>query len=113
MSARSSVILFRTALRPAFASRSAIAPLSTTAPARATAYGGKDDLGGQQTPPPNKGGLDALRRNWMAIGGAALAALIGYHWIYKDPDEAREQRDKTLGEMSGRKKTEMGGFRHD
>jgi hypothetical protein len=49
----------------------------------------------------------------MTIGGAALAVLIGYNFFAKDPEEARRQRDKTLGEMSGRTKTEMGGFRHD
>ncbi|EHK42140.1 hypothetical protein TRIATDRAFT_84109 [Trichoderma atroviride IMI 206040] len=116
MSARSSTVLFRTALRPAFASRSAIAPFSTTVSARATTYGHKDDLGGpggQQPPPRNPGGPDALKRNWMAIGGAALAVLIGYNFFAKDPEEAKKQRDKTLGEMSGRTKTEMGGFRHD
>ncbi|EGR49636.1 uncharacterized protein TRIREDRAFT_106591 [Trichoderma reesei QM6a] len=101
---------------------------------------GKEDLGGpggQQPIPPNPGGPEALRRNWcvffhlttllpkpqefppilercvLVIGGAALAVLVGYNWIYKNPDEARQQRDKTLGEMSGRNKTEMGGFRHD
>ncbi|KAL7791382.1 hypothetical protein V8C37DRAFT_155795 [Trichoderma ceciliae] len=118
MSARCSIALFRTtlrpALRPAFASRPGIAPFGTTAPARVSAFGGKDDLGGpggQQPPPPNPGGPEALRRNWMLIGGAALALLIGYNWIARD--DAREQRDKTLGEMSGRKKTDMGGFRHD
>ncbi|EHK20080.1 uncharacterized protein TRIVIDRAFT_68653 [Trichoderma virens Gv29-8] len=111
MSARS-ITVFRTALRPAFASRSVIAPFSTTAPARVTAYGGKDDLGGpagQKRP----GGTDALKRNWMAIGGAAIAVLIGYNWVIKNPEEARQQRDKTMGEMSGRTKTEMGSFRHD
>ncbi|KAL7933970.1 hypothetical protein V8C35DRAFT_280288 [Trichoderma chlorosporum] len=115
MSARP-VIAFRTALRPAFASRSAIAPFSTSAPVRATAYGNKDNLGGpggQQPPPRNPGGPEALKRNWMAIGGGALAVLIGYNWIVKNPDEARQQRDKTMGEMSGRTKTEMGSFRHD
>lgn len=49
----------------------------------------------------------------MAIGGAALAVLIGYNFFAKDKEEARKQRDKTLGEMSGRTKTEMGSFRHD
>ncbi|RFU79232.1 hypothetical protein TARUN_2944 [Trichoderma arundinaceum] len=115
MSARS-IGLFRTVLRPAFASRSVIAPFSTTAPARVSAFGGKEDLGGpggQQPPPQSPGGPDLLRRNWLVIGGAALAVLVGYNWIAKNPDEARQQRDKTLGEMSGRTKTEMGGFRHD
>ncbi|KAL6807007.1 hypothetical protein GGI42DRAFT_265792 [Trichoderma sp. SZMC 28013] len=116
MSARS-IVAFRSVLRPAFASRSVIAPFSTTAPVRATAFGsGKDDLGGpggQQPPPRNPGGPEALKRNWMAIGGGALAVLIGYNWIVKNPDEARQQRDKTMGEMSGRTKTEMGSFRHD
>ncbi|KAL7941767.1 hypothetical protein V8C42DRAFT_167748 [Trichoderma barbatum] len=122
MSARS-ITVFRTVLRPAVASRSLIAPFSTTAPARATTYpskatygAGKEDLGGpggQQPPPQSPGGPEALKRNWMAIGGAALALLIGYNWIIKDPDGAKQQRDKTLGEMSGRTKTEMGSFRHD
>lgn len=49
----------------------------------------------------------------MGIAGAALAVLVGYSWVSRHPEEAREQRDKTLGEMSGRTKTEMGGFRHD
>lgn len=49
----------------------------------------------------------------MVIGGGALAVLIGYNWIVKNPDEARQQRDKTMGEMSGRTKTELGSFRHD
>ncbi|KAL6876193.1 hypothetical protein HDV57DRAFT_155028 [Trichoderma longibrachiatum] len=97
-------------------------PFTTSAPVRAgTGSGsafnsGKENLGGpggQQPIPPNPGGPEALRRNWLVIGGAALAVLVGYNWIYKNPDEARQQRDKTLGEMSGRNKTEMGGFRHD
>ncbi|KAL6897569.1 hypothetical protein GGI43DRAFT_97236 [Trichoderma evansii] len=116
MSARTSTALFRTALRPTFASRSLVAPFSTTVSARATTYGHKDDLGGpggQQAPPPNPGGPEAAKRNWMAIGGAALAALIGYNFFMKDKEEAIRQRDKTLGEMSGRTKTEMGSFRHD
>ncbi|KAM0264271.1 hypothetical protein ACHAQJ_000760 [Trichoderma viride] len=117
MSARSSIALIRTTLRPAFASRSVIAPFSTTAPAPASTYGRDDGNlggpGGQQPPPRNPGGPEALRRNWMAIGGGALALLIGYNFFARDPVDAKQQRDKTLGEMSGRTKTEMGGFRHD
>lgn len=67
MSARSSTALFRTALRPAFASRSAIAPFSTTAAARDLTYKDKDNLrgpGGQQPPPQKPGGPEALKRNW-------------------------------------------------
>ncbi|KAL6879264.1 hypothetical protein J3F83DRAFT_295236 [Trichoderma novae-zelandiae] len=112
MSARS-ITALRT-LRPALVASSR--PFTTTLPARVSAFGGKEDIGGpggQQPPPPNPGGPEALRRNWMLIGGAALAVLVGYNWIAKNPDEARQQRDKTLGEMSGRKKTEMGGFRND
>lgn len=66
MSARSSTVLLRTALRPAIAARS-IAPFSTTVSARATTYGPKDNLGGpggQQPPPRNPGGPEALKRNW-------------------------------------------------
>lgn len=70
MSARSSTALFRTALRPTFASRSLVAPFSTTVSARATTYGHKDDLGGpggQQQPPRNPGGPEALKRNWCVL----------------------------------------------
>jgi len=49
----------------------------------------------------------------MGIAGAALTLLVGYAWISRNPDEAKQQRDKTLGEMSGRTKTELAGFRHD
>lgn len=69
MSARP-MMAFRGALRPAFASRSVIAPFSTTAPVRATAFGGKDDLGGphgQQPPPRSPGGPEALKRNWCVF----------------------------------------------
>ncbi|PTB69307.1 hypothetical protein BBK36DRAFT_1155887 [Trichoderma citrinoviride] len=116
MSALRSITALRSTVRPGFLLASS-RPLTTTAPVRAgSAFSGKEDIGGpggQQPVPPNPGGPEALRRNWMVIGGAALAVLVGYNWIYKNPDEARQQRDKTLGEMSGRNKTEMGGFRHD
>ncbi|KAK5993850.1 hypothetical protein PT974_07287 [Cladobotryum mycophilum] len=101
--------------------RTLIRPARTAAPLRSTqirtqTIGGKESLGGpggQQPPPRNPGGPEALQRNWMYIGGAFLTLAIGYSWITRHPDEARQARDKSLSEMSGRTKTEMAGFRHD
>jgi hypothetical protein len=70
MTAKFSIAAFRNTLRPAFASRSVIAPFSTTAPARVATYGGKDDLGGpggQQAPPPSPGGPEKFKRNWCVF----------------------------------------------
>ncbi|UNI18499.1 hypothetical protein JDV02_004766 [Purpureocillium takamizusanense] len=46
--------------------------------------GVKDDLGGpggQQPPPQKPSGTDALRRNWVPFGGAALLLLGAYAYL--------------------------------
>ncbi|KOS17026.1 hypothetical protein ESCO_005952 [Escovopsis weberi] len=102
--------LLRSAVRPALSSNHHVLSRQTR-----TVFG-RDSLGGpggQEPRPPSPGGPEALRRNWIFIGGAFLALGIGYNWIARHPDEARQARDQSLSEMSGRKKTDMGGFRHD
>ncbi|KAJ6438179.1 hypothetical protein O9K51_08770 [Purpureocillium lavendulum] len=54
------------------------------APLRQQVRGVKDDLGGpggQQPPPERPGGPEAMRRNWVPIGGAALLILGAYAYL--------------------------------
>ncbi|KAM4066508.1 hypothetical protein HRG_000605 [Hirsutella rhossiliensis] len=90
---------------------------------------------GQQSPPKNPGGPDAIRRNWVPVGGALLLAVAAMAYLVKDGgadpaaaaaeagagdlaaaaarDMANKQGPKALGEMSGRNKTGLGGFRSE
>ncbi|PFH61166.1 hypothetical protein XA68_18049 [Ophiocordyceps unilateralis] len=52
--------------------------------------------GGQQPPPSKPNGIDALRRNWMPIGGAALALVAAYAY-FRSPEPPVESRIKTQG----------------
>ncbi|KHN94954.1 uncharacterized protein MAM_07181 [Metarhizium album ARSEF 1941] len=134
--------LLRHSTRPA-ASRASLPQL------RRKVTRGDGDLGGpggQQPPPPNPGGPEAVKRNWVPIGGAALAAVAAYAYLTtpkvdvdrakqtdaRNPSQAElrdlaagsqaaeevvqqvaDQATKTMKEMSGRRKTDQGSFRHD
>ncbi|OAQ65142.1 hypothetical protein VFPPC_16310 [Pochonia chlamydosporia 170] len=141
---RASAGLLRNHIRPAASQAKSPRGFATTQLRRRATS--KDDLGGpggQQPPPPNPGGPEAVKRNWIPIGGAALAAVAAYAYltapkstIDKAKDSTRteelnaigedakdigkkvgqqvsEQANKTMKEMSGRQKTEQGSFRHD
>ncbi|KFG78723.1 hypothetical protein MANI_002032 [Metarhizium anisopliae] len=74
--------LLRNHIRPA-ASR-ATSPRVTAAQLRHKTTSKDGDLGGpggQQPPPPNPGGPEAVKRNWVPVGGAALAAVAAYAYL--------------------------------
>ncbi|KAK8926994.1 hypothetical protein H634G_02035 [Metarhizium anisopliae BRIP 53293] len=74
--------LLRNHIRPA-ASR-ATSPRVTAAQLRHKITSKDGDLGGpggQQPPPPNPGGPEAVKRNWVPVGGAALAAVAAYAYF--------------------------------
>ncbi|KID73330.1 uncharacterized protein G6M90_00g063570 [Metarhizium brunneum] len=70
--------LLRNHIRPA-ASR-AISPRVTAAQLRHKITT-NDGPGGQQPPPPNPGGPEAVKRNWVPVGGAALVAVAAYAYL--------------------------------
>ncbi|GJN75676.1 hypothetical protein VFPFJ_08330 [Purpureocillium lilacinum] len=67
--------------------RSVLAATAATTP-RLHVRGVKDDLGGPggQEPPPEKpSGTDAIRRNWVPLGGAALLLVGAYAYLTGGP----------------------------
>ncbi|KAH7460495.1 hypothetical protein FOMA001_g19551 [Fusarium oxysporum f. sp. matthiolae] len=81
--ARTSVVLLRSGIRPAFRSAAGIAPLRRPQVRQQSAVSSDGDIGGpggQQAPPPNHGGSEFLKRNWLPIGGAAvfITAVVSY-----------------------------------
>ncbi|KAH7161928.1 hypothetical protein B0J13DRAFT_534954 [Dactylonectria estremocensis] len=85
---RTSNILRRRLLRPV-----ATAPHLRPSQVRFVQYvrtdGEFDDTDGQQVPPPTSGGSEALKRDWIPVGGAALLVLAALSYISSSDKPAR------------------------
>ncbi|KND93644.1 hypothetical protein TOPH_01374 [Tolypocladium ophioglossoides CBS 100239] len=62
--------------------RSHIRPAARNAPPRIRA------AQQQKPPPPNPGGPEAIRRNWVPLGGAALLFVAMYAYLTRTPPKA-------------------------
>ncbi|KAH7118189.1 hypothetical protein B0J13DRAFT_197872 [Dactylonectria estremocensis] len=50
-------------------------------------------LGGQQIPPPGRGGRDFMKQNWVRLGGAALLIAVGVSYVSSPPKKRESLRD--------------------
>ncbi|KAM0424520.1 hypothetical protein ACHAPT_010235 [Fusarium lateritium] len=50
-------------------------------------------LGGQQAPPPGRGGREFIKENWVRLGGAALVIAIGLSYMSSPPKRTASARD--------------------
>ncbi|OAA41776.1 hypothetical protein NOR_05284 [Metarhizium rileyi] len=60
--------------------------------------------GGQQPPPPRPGGPEAVKRNWVPVAGAALAAAAAYAYFTaprEAVDKARQADARGPGQTLG------------
>ncbi|KAH7264495.1 hypothetical protein MRS44_012183 [Fusarium solani] len=63
--------------------------------------------GGQQAPPPNPGGPEALKRNWVPIAGAVGVVLGGLYLL----SPAKPKVERTFeGDMRAANSTEIGSI---
>ncbi|KAM0433948.1 hypothetical protein ACHAPT_003892 [Fusarium lateritium] len=97
--------MLRSSLRPV------AAPLLRPAQARFAGTihpeGSLGGPGGQQPAPPNPGGPEALKRNWVPIAGAAGVVLGGLYLL----SPARPKTKRTFeGDMTAANSTEIGAI---
>ncbi|KAJ4190498.1 hypothetical protein NW767_011325 [Fusarium falciforme] len=88
---RASLSVVRTCIRPGVGT----APLRRFQVRQQSTVSSDGDiggLGGQQAPPPGRGGRDFIKQNWVRLGGAALIIAIGLSYM-SSPPKKTESRD--------------------
>ncbi|OAA36416.1 hypothetical protein NOR_07495 [Metarhizium rileyi] len=67
------------------------APRGFSGTARRHTY--EDDASGQELPPSKSGVAEALRRNWVPIGGTVLLAAVAYaYFTSPNPKKTTDKR---------------------
>ncbi|KAF4471892.1 hypothetical protein FALBO_1184 [Fusarium albosuccineum] len=101
---RTSTVMLRSGVRPV---ARITAPLLRRSQSHVHPEGNLGGPGGQQAPPPNPGGPEALKRNWVPIAGAAGVVFGGLYLL----SPARPEKERTFeGDMTAASSTEIGAI---
>ncbi|KAF7559269.1 hypothetical protein G7046_g4876 [Stylonectria norvegica] len=103
---RTSAVLLRTHLRPSVGT----APLRSQTRFRSHLNQGGDlgGPGGQKPPPANPGGPEAIKRNWLPIGGAVLTVLAGVWYLGPSSSPSKQAIRSKEADLKAAASTEIG-----
>ncbi|KAH7124831.1 hypothetical protein B0J13DRAFT_611885 [Dactylonectria estremocensis] len=89
---RASLSVVRSCIRPS----AGVAPLRRFQLRQQSTVSSDGDIGGmggQQIPPPGRGGLEFIKQNWVRLGGAALLIGVGVSYMSSPPKKREFARD--------------------